>query len=552
MHWHAGDGINSDKFAQNIIEVSAVGTTYKAGDGIDSDKFAQNIIEVSSKGTTYKGGDGIKIENDVISVSSKYLSANALNEVSAIWNQVSAISGYGYSAWSAASALSATSGYGYSAWSAISGFKITSDTTDILTAYKADDDVWHVSAKAYQTYAESYTSTFTTGYITGNGTSEQNAVRLTEMASDAIDVVTANSATWASAQYIPTLSAAIDNKQDKGNYLTADALNDVSAVWNEVSAISGYGYSAWSAVSAEDFSKYVTSSTNDITGTKAYVLAKDGENVAWSGLDVSTLGKTYDVLSETTSLINVTTATNNGTTTFTISVKDVEPVISDTVIHADNGISAELAEDGTTWNIGISAAELSAGDWIDSDKLNENIISVSGWSALEALSPLYFTAHDDHVAIGIDDYDVPEYNKAALIINGFGENATDYIGTEDALHANYKANDMDDYYEFTFGREMNIHIDINARFVAQPNKSDYMCDVGFACASAYDADGNTLDTQATNEIKYTMLGACSSQNYNASTIAHVPDNVKRMKFKFIVDKEMIARIEDPCITVHEI
>lgn len=60
-----------------------------------------------------------------------------------------------------------------------------------------------------------------------------------------------------------------------GSYLSANALDDVSATWNEVSSISGYGYSAWSATSAIDFSEYVTSS--NILPNAMYVLSAAGD-----------------------------------------------------------------------------------------------------------------------------------------------------------------------------------------------------------------------------------------------------------------------------------
>lgn len=66
-------------------------------------------------------------------VSGSYLSANALDNVSATWNEVSSISGYGYSAWSATSA-----------------FDITSDNDKISAYYDDSDNKWHISAAQTQ------------------------------------------------------------------------------------------------------------------------------------------------------------------------------------------------------------------------------------------------------------------------------------------------------------------------------------------------------------------------------------------------------------------
>jgi len=135
----AGFGIDSDKLAANIIEVSATSKSVTqvihdktlSGDGSSLDfalgvKMPENMQDGSYyaydqsgelteilglDGKTYSAGDYIHFSgenNEYINVSGlqplgDYLSANALDNVSGVWNQVSVISGYGYSAWSAVS-----------------------------------------------------------------------------------------------------------------------------------------------------------------------------------------------------------------------------------------------------------------------------------------------------------------------------------------------------------------------------------------------------------------------------------------------------------------
>jgi len=333
------------------------------------------------------------------------------------------------------------------------------------------------------------------------------------------------------------------------------------AYWNEISAISGYGYSAWSAVSSIDFTDYVTSSLNDLaTNSANFLYRDDADKVQWSAVDLTSLGKMYDVSSITPSLISAgISADDQGNKFYVVSAveptKAQTPDISATTTNLSAWTSAINGKDYylVSASKNGSTQQYTAGDWIDSNKLQDYTISVSGWSALEALSPLYFSANNDHVVIGIDDFDIPSTDKAAIVLNGFGNGGQQYVGTS-AVSASHIATDMNDSYTFDFGKSINIHIDINAKYVVKTDKdyTDSMCTVGFDSATAYLEDGTEVQGPVTNRIAFNMFGIYGSQNYNASTIARIPAGVKQLKFKFITDSDMIDKIEDPCIAVHEI
>jgi len=100
------------------------------------------------------------------------------------------------------------------------------------------------------------------------------------------------------------IQAALDEKQDN---LTEEQLSAISSV-SAIQAISG---------------NWVTSATNVIADPDlAYFLVKDGDSSKWNGVDLSTLGKTYEVLSTDDDLLKITSSVDGNNTTYTLSAKD--------------------------------------------------------------------------------------------------------------------------------------------------------------------------------------------------------------------------------------
>jgi len=88
---------------------------------------------------------------------------------------------------------------------------------------------------------------------------------------------------------------------------------------------------------------YVTSSTDVIKPGSAWVLVNDNDNVQWSGLDVSELGKTY-VVKSTNGTIGVGSATVGNVVTYDLSGAK---------IVGENGVSAEYNPATNEWNVGL-------------------------------------------------------------------------------------------------------------------------------------------------------------------------------------------------------
>jgi hypothetical protein len=88
---------------------------------------------------------------------------------------------------------------------------------------------------------------------------------------------------------------------------------------------------------------YVTSSTDVIKPGSAWVLVNDDNNIQWSGLDISQLGKKY-IVKSTNGTIGVGSATVGNVVTYDLSGAK---------IVGENGVSAEYNPATNEWNVGL-------------------------------------------------------------------------------------------------------------------------------------------------------------------------------------------------------
>lgn len=140
--------------------------------------------------------------------------------------------------------------------------------------------------------------------------------------------------------YLTTGDAA-NTYQPKGDYLSANALDNISGTWENVTA-------------KLDTTAFSTVSSNFLTAHQS--LSSYYQKTETSGADqlAAAFGDilNYDVTAAAG--IEITTATDNGTTTFGISMT-AQPVVTDTNLSGYNGIAA--APDGTKsgwWNVGLT------------------------------------------------------------------------------------------------------------------------------------------------------------------------------------------------------
>ena len=178
-----------------------------------------------------------------------------------------------------------------------------------------------------------------------------------------------------SAAFDATSAWANETFQEKGEYLSANALDDVSGAWNDVvNTVETYS-AAWNESSAYSATsgQFVTSSTETVSAGVANVLVRDeNDNVTWSGVDLSKLGKIYGMSSQTPDLLTVGISADEETQEPIYVLSAAAPDISgyglsawkDTDLNkyfvsanvvGQHGVSAEYDAESNTWNLGISA-----------------------------------------------------------------------------------------------------------------------------------------------------------------------------------------------------
>ena len=122
---------------------------------------------------------------------------------------------------------------------------------------------------------------------------------------------------------------------------------DTASAWNCVGEttmdLTPYLTKELAAETYQPIGDYVVSSTDIIKPGSAWVLVNDNDNVQWSGLDVSELGKTY-VVKSTNGTIGVGSATVGNVVTYDLS---------GATIVGENGISAGLNPATNEWNVGL-------------------------------------------------------------------------------------------------------------------------------------------------------------------------------------------------------
>ena len=167
-------------------------------------------------------------------------------------------------------------------------------------------------------------------------------------------------------------------------YLSANALDNLSGKWESVYDTVESNSARWNEVSAYSATsgQFVTSALEDFTAGLANVLVKDDENnVTWSGVDLSNLGKMYNISSLTPDLISAGISADEQNNQFYVlsAAKPGEvsvPGISGYGLSAwkdaendeykvsanivgNHGVSAAYDAEANTWNVGISANDYS-------------------------------------------------------------------------------------------------------------------------------------------------------------------------------------------------
>ena len=131
------------------------------------------------------------------------------------------------------------------------------------------------------------------------------------------------------------------------------SVNENSASWNETSATVNANSAKWNEASAfsANSGKFVTSALNDFTAGLAHVLTKDeNNNVAWSGIDLSNLGKMYPITSLTPDIVSATISAVDGTSAYVLSAASAAEIPG---ISGISGVSAYFDSDENKYIVGL-------------------------------------------------------------------------------------------------------------------------------------------------------------------------------------------------------
>lgn len=533
---------HGEKYVNVNNTTSAIGLDDSIINSASSGWNALDLINKNSakwiEGKTYTQGDNINITNQVVSGRDWTPELNTKLDVIV------------YSTWSAGVEQSAAD-----LSAAIKAIPMPKNYDDVSAIVNGNSANWNTtyttvngnSANWNESY--SYINGFSGDFNTWSASVNQSADDLSaaikalpvpKYYDDVSAIVNGNSANWnESYNYtynfsgdFNTWSAKVENSA-AGLSAAIKALptpkyyDDVSAIvynnsanWNEsYSYINGFSgdFNIWSA----DINTWSASVEQSAANMSAYI--NDNEQY-W-------INSSVNVQTNTPSLLNIASAYDDETKTITYTV------------------SAKAGE-GTKYE---------AGDWIDSDELGSGVISVSGYKNLKAQAPLYFEEDDtdpDHIVwIKYNGSEPVTQKRGVVIVNGFnlGRSSEDnYHNEGGGVECTEVPSDMTGEYTFHFERPMAIQININANFIVAADMADSMGEVGF---NGVTYEGMSL----TNDITFNMLGAIGSNYYACSTIARIenvggtwPEGGLDLKFSFKYDEGFIARIENPCISIHEI
>ena len=333
-------------------------------------------------GKIYSAGSGIKIENDVISVSGKYvasastaLDGKRLVLVNNEWTELIIPSG---SDWS--QTIQEASAYAYSAATA------WTDSQGYLTAHQIIPSAkWENASDIVETNSAKWNE----GYNTLSSNSG-NWVKKEELYSVSSTLNTNKLDISSFDKYKDLVNEELEKKQDKsamsayafsswvdenyqkkGNYLSANALDlisDTSGKWNEVSSkLDENDFTAWSA----NYDEYVKSIENDVGNLKS-------NSSNWDSVynNVNTNSAKWDaasdeVTSHSANWNNVyeTVKTNSGelktTSSFLSGSIDVVSAEFKKVVYTSATENWDITPYSAGKNINITNHTISGKDWTD-------------------------------------------------------------------------------------------------------------------------------------------------------------------------------------------
>ncbi len=315
-----------------------------------------------------------------------------------------------------------------------------------------------------------------------------------------------------------TVNQSLIDSASLGNQAFDTVLNN-SAKWNDKSSVytAGPNISIMdNTISGRDWSPELDKISTSAADLSAYI---DNKEDTWEN-------SAYEVTTSTPDTLDVRTEYD----------------------ETDRKITVTLSANGRTYE---------AGDWIDKTKLDDGVISVSGYRNLKVQEPLYFSADevDENTTWLLYSGDDSKQTKTAIAIcNGWNGEPNSYYTNNAGISASIPSKSLAAEYAFHFERAMTVQLEANAKFISKSDTSDKIGVVGFGAATIG-------DTKLTNDKTYTMFGCQGEQYFATSTIIQVnttatdgvfPTNGLDVKMKFVYDTDFLDSIEYPYVAIREL
>ena len=301
---------------------------------------------------------------DYLSASNKFLSANALDNLSGNWESTYNTVTTNSAKWNEVSSLSSKLD--------ISSFEDRTKDWDV-TEYTGIEPIYvndhQISADLsnYYNKQEVYTQEETEekiaealanygGYVTA-GSAEGGCPDVTNPSNKFIYLVKMD--TTKNDNYYEWIYS--DNGETSAWECIGETTMDLTPYLTKEEAVETY----------QPIGQYVTSSTEVIPDNGAYVLTNDNGTVKWSGLDISELGKKY-IVTSTNNTVYVGSAQNGNTITYNLSA-DIPTIPG---ISGENGLSAFYDIDTNKYYVGVNNSGMTYYRG-EADTVNDGIVQFS-------------------------------------------------------------------------------------------------------------------------------------------------------------------------------
>lgn len=216
-----------------------------------------------------------------------------------------------------------------------------------------------------------------------------------------------NTSAWAKETFQP-IGEYISASE---KFLSANALDDISGKWESVYDTTVTASGNWNEASAfaANSAKFVTSAGVEFDPALAYFLKKSQENVVWSGVDLSNLGKMYNISSMTPELISAGISADEQNNPFYVLSAAKPGEVTVPGISGENGVSAHYDDKENKYVVGLSSSPAYA-SFTATTTANDGVYTPATYSETYNVGN-GVTLEDDTITVGPGLWHVTIYAK---------------------------------------------------------------------------------------------------------------------------------------------